>query len=468
VTALLRARGGNPVLGLLALTVLSSAAFGIVAGLSPKYAIAGVFGIGFVVLVFADLAVGVAIFATLSFLSDITSGSSALSFDKLLGVLLIASWAAQRSMSAHSDTNTIIKNHPRLFAAIVGFVAWSALSALWAVSSSVAISYVFVDILQMLLIPVIYGAVRTRRDAYVIVAGFMIGGIVTAGYGLLNPETAAKAAAGGPLSVYQPGRLASAAGDANQTAADLAATMMMAIGLTLVAIRSMKWRILIVATVLVSLIGIIQTLSRSGLIALGAALVGAILMGGRGRRPAGRLAAVAVVILVGYFLVFASSSSLQRVTSSNSSGRNTIWLVAWRMFEANPLLGTGTGNFPNAARLYLVRPGFTDSGYLIITTPKPAHNVYLEMLATLGVPGLILLLGVFIGGAAVTLRAARIFERVGDPELELLTRCTVLALIGYLASDFFLPDLQIKQFWLVFAIGLAMARLARSERRVSV
>lgn len=468
MTALLRARGRNPALGFVTLALLASAAFGILAGLSPKYAIAGVLGVGFVVLVFADLAVGVAIFATLSFLSDITSGSSALSFDKLLGVLLIASWAARRSMSAHSDTRTIIKNHPRLFAAIVGFVAWSALSMLWAVSSSVALSYVFVDILELLLIPVIYGAVNTRRDAYVIVAGFMLGGIVTAGYGLLHPQTAASAAAGGPLSVYQPGRLTSAAGDANQTAADLAATMMMAIGVSLQAARSAKWRILVFATVLVSLIGIVQTLSRSGLVALGAALIGAIVIGGRWRRTAVRLAAVAVVVLLGYFLLVASSSSLQRVTSSNSSGRNTIWLVAWRMFEANPLLGTGTGNFPNAARLYLVRPGFTDSGNLIITTPKPAHNVYLEMLATLGIPGLILLLAVFGGGAGVALRAAHIFERVGDSELDLLTRCTVLALIGYLASDFFLPDLQIKQFWLVFSIGLAMDRLARSELPMSV
>lgn len=462
MTGLLRARGTDPGFGFLLITLFACATVGVVAGLSPKYAIEGVLGIGFAVLVFSDLAAGVAIFAALSFLSDITSGSSALSFDKLLGLLLVASWAARRSASAHTDTRTVIGHHPRLFAAIVAFAVWSTLSVIWAVSSSAALSYVFTDILDLLLIPVVFGAVQSRRDLYVIVAGFLVGGIVTAIYGLLHPETAASVAGGGPSSVYQPGRLSSAAGDANQTAADLAATLMMAIGLSLVAVRSAKWRVLVVAAGLVSVVGIIQTLSRSGLVALGAALIGGVILGGRWRRTAVRLAAVAAVILVGYFLIFASSSSLQRVTSTNSTGRNTIWLVAWRMFEANPLLGTGTGNFQTAARLYLVRPGFTDSGYLIITIPKPAHNVYLEMLATLGVPGLILLLAVFTGWAGAALRGAHIFERIGDSELDLLTRCIVLALIGYFASDFFLPDLQLKQFWLVFAMGLAACKLARS------
>ena len=465
MTGLLRARGSNPGFGVLLVALAVCASVGVVAGLSPKYAIEGVLGIGFAALIFTDLAAGVAIFAALSFLSDITSGSSALSFDKLLGLLLVASWAARRAPSAHADQGTIIGDHPRLFAAIVTFAVWSTLSVIWAVSSSVALSYVFTDLLDLLLIPVVYGAVRTRRDLYVIVGGVLIGGVVTAVYGLLHPETAASVAGKGPGSVYQPGRLSSAAGDANQTAADLAATMMLAIGLGLVAVRSAKWRVLVLVTVLVSLVGIIQTLSRSGLVALGAALIGGVVLGGRWRRSAARLSAVALIILVAYFLIFASSSSLQRVTSSNSDGRNTIWLVAARMFEANPVLGVGTGNFQNAARLYLVRPGFTESGYLIITIPKPAHNVYLEMLATLGVPGLIFLLAVFVGGAAAALRAAHIFERVGDAELELLTRCIVLGLIGYLASDFFLPDLQLKQFWLVFAVGVATFKLTPRTQR---
>jgi putative inorganic carbon (HCO3(-)) transporter len=458
VTALLKARESASAPWVITAAAAICALLGLLVGVNPKYAIEGVLGIGFVFLVFADLAAGVAVFAALSFLSDITSGSSALSFDKLLGILLIASWLARRSTSARTDARTIIGDHPRLFAAIIAFLAWSSLSAIWAVSSGTAFSYVFVDVLDLLLIPVVYGAVRSRRDAYLIIGGFITGGIVTAGYGLLHPASAPTAG-----TVYQPGRLASAAGDANQTAADLAATLMMAVGLGVVARRSVRVRALAAVAVGLSLIGIIQTLSRSGLVALAAALVGGVIFGGPWRRQAVRLVAIATVMVVGYFALFASSSSVSRVTSSNSDGRNTIWTVAWRMFEANPVLGVGTGNFQTASHLYLVRPGLTESGYLIIKTPVATHNVYLQMLAELGVPGLLLLLAALVGVIVVVLRAARIFERLGDRELELAARCTLLGLVAYLTSDFFLPDLQLKQFWMVLAIGLAMFKLARSE-----
>jgi len=459
VTALLKVRGNTPAIWVLAGAVVVCAILGVLVGVSPKYAIEGVLGIGFVFLVFADLAAGAAIFAALSFLSDITSGSSALSFDKLLGILLIASWLARRSTSARSDARTVIGDHPRLFAAIIAFLAWSTLSAIWAVSSGTALSYVFIDVLDLLLIPVVYGAINSRRDAYVIIAGFLVGAIVTALYGFSHPLSA---------SAAQAGRFSSAAGDANQTAADLAAALMMAAGLGLVAARSAGLRLLVLAAVPLSFIGIIASLSRSGLLALGAALLAGVLFGGRWRGLAGRLLLIGAVVVVGYFVFIASAGRASRVTSSNSTGRSTIWTVAWRMFEANPVLGTGTGNFQTAAPLYLVRPGSTPAGNLIITTPEPTHNVYLQMLAELGVPGLILLLAVFVGGIAVMLRAAHIFERLGQRELEFATRCTILALIAYLASDFFLPDLQLKQFWLVFAIGLAMFKLARVEREEAI
>ena len=453
MTALAQRRRADRAFWLAAGITLVCAVIGVVSGVSPKYAIEAVLAVGFVALVFVDLALGVSIFAGLAFLSDALSGSSAVSFDKVLGLLLILAWAARRSASARIDARTIIANHPALFAWIIAFLAWSAVSAVWAVSSSIAIAYVFRDLLELLLIPVVYGAVNSRRDVYVIVGGFLIGGIVTALYGLANPVSDA----------YQPGRLTSAAGDANQTAADLAATLTMAAGLGVVALRSIKMRVLAVTAIVLALIGIIQTLSRSGLVALGVALIAGVVLGGRWRRSALRVLVVSVVVVVGYFLFFAPPSSRQRVTTANADGRDTIWLVGWRMFEANPVLGVGTGNFPNASRLYLERPGLTSSGYLIITTPKVGHNIYLEIMATLGIPGLILMLGMFIGGIVVTLRAAHIFERLGDRDLELISRSVIVTILAFLASDFFISGLQTKEFWLAFALGLAMFKLARTE-----
>ena len=447
-------RGVSPTAWLLGAIVTACAVFGVVAGISPKYAIEGVLGIGFVVVVFSDLALGVGVFAALTFLSDITSGGTALSFDKILGLLLFLSWALRRSTAARDDARTIIGRHPSLFAWLVAFLAWSTISVTWAVSSSVALTYVYHDLLEVLLIPVVYGAINSRRDVYVIIAGFLIGGIVSASYGLANPLPATAAAAG---------RLSSSAGDPNQTAADLVAALTLAAGLGVVARRSLKLRTLAIVAAVLCLIGIVQTLSRSGLVALGFALLAGVFIGGRWRRAARWVLALGVAGVAGYFFLLAPASSVSRVTSSNADGRNTIWTVGWRMFEANSVLGVGAGNFPNAARQYLERPGLTQSGYLIITTPKVTHNIYLEQMDELGVPGLILMLAVFVGGIIVTLRAAHIFERLGDRELELVSRCTILCVCAFLASDFFISGLQTKQFWLALALGLALFKLARTE-----
>ncbi|HTA15995.1 MAG TPA: hypothetical protein VK781_14150, partial [Solirubrobacteraceae bacterium] len=52
------------------------------------------------------------------------------------------------------------------------------------------------------------------------------------------------------------------------------------------------------------------------------------------------------------------------------------------------------------------------------------------------------------------------FERQGDAGLELAARCVVLALIGFLAADFFLSGEFSKQLWLTFGLCSALLGLA--------
>jgi O-antigen ligase len=100
---------------------------------------------------------------------------------------------------------------------------------------------------------------------------------------------------------------------------------------------------------------------------------------------------------------------------------------------------------------------------LIVDTPKVAHNIYLEMLADLGIPGLLAFLGVVGGSLAAAVAAARTFERLGDRELEVMARCAVFALIGFLVSDFFLSGEFSKQLWLAFALGPTLLAMSRSR-----
>ena len=73
------------------------------------------------------------------------------------------------------------------------------------------------------------------------------------------------------------------------------------------------------------------------------------------------------------------------------------------------------------------------------------------------------MVAIFIGGIAAALRAAHIFERLGDSELDLMARACVLGMIGFDVSNFFISGLQTKQFWLIFGLGLALAKLAETE-----
>ena len=140
------------------------------------------------------------------------------------------------------------------------------------------------------------------------------------------------------------------------------------------------------------------------------------------------------------------------------------------MVEDHPVRGIGNGNFANTSVHYLLQPGAIVRDDFIIDTPKVAHNSYLEVLAELGVIGLVLFLTVLGFALACIVKAAWLFERVGDRQMELLSRALFVALVGLLASDFFGSRQFEKQLWLLLALGpafLALARAQLEERRSS-
>ncbi len=52
--------------------------------------------------------------------------------------------------------------------------------------------------------------------------------------------------------------------------------------------------------------------------------------------------------------------------------------------------------------------------------------------------------------------------------MELMSRCALLAIVGFMTSNFFLSGEFSKQLWLVFALGPALLDLARRQRRDTV
>ena len=445
-------RGRSEYAGWAALLLAMSAAVGVAAGVQPSLGVALAIGLAFSLVTISDVTAGLVLFTILSFLDVLNSSSTgAASFIKVAGLLLFGSWYAQRLVGTARARSAVAKLPANLTICVVALALWSALSATWAESSGVALTSTLSFVLNMLLLPIVMVAVRRRDHLHWVLAAFLIGAIISTAYGFISP------AATGSVE----GRLAGGIGDANEQAAVLVAAIPIALALG-AAMRRPALRWLSWGGGIFCLIGVFTTLSRGGLIALGCVMVAAVVFGGRWRSKAALLLAVTLLGTVTYYFAIAPLAARQRVTSASTSGRSDIWRVGWRMVEAHPLIGSGSGNFQEAAIHYVQGIGSITSANLIVNVPHVAHNVYLELLADLGIPGLLAFLGVVVCSMLAVVKSARRFERQGDRDMELVARCMLLALVAFMSADFFLSGEFSKQLWLTFA--LCPAVLALSQR----
>jgi O-antigen ligase len=140
--------------------------------------------------------------------------------------------------------------------------------------------------------------------------------------------------------------------------------------------------------------------------------------------------------------------------------------VGWRMVQAHPVTGVGSGNFQEAAVHYVQGIGTLTAANLIVDVPHVAHNIYLELLADLGIPGLLAFLGVVVSCMLAAAKAARLFEAQGDVPMELIARSLVLALVAFMSADFFLSGEFSKQLWLTLALCPAVLALSQTGSAV--
>src|SRR3954447_18055317 len=422
-------------------------ALGLLAGLRPVYAIAAALGLAFVVLALADLAVGVALFAALAAL-DVLPATSGLSIAKVLGVVLVISWLA--TLAARRDTD-FLTAHPFVSYLLFAFVIWTAISAAWAEVPSAALEAAYRYSLNAALLMIPFAAGRERRHITWVLGAFLVGFALAAMYGFIAPPAPSAA-----------GRLESEGLNADELATALVAGAAVA-GAFAIAWRDRPFvRILTLVLLLTCVVGILFTAPRAGLVALAVALIASVGVGGRRRG----LAATGLIVLslgcVGYFAWLAPPEAVEHVTSvGGGTGRTTIWAVGWRMVEAHPFTGVGADNFQTSSVHYLLRPGALTRTDFIVEKPKVAHNMYLEVLATVGVVGLLMFLSILAFAVRQIVRAARSFARQGDYKLELLARGVLVATCATLAADFFASEQFSKQLWLLLALGPAMAAVAR-------
>ena len=278
--------------------------------------------------------------------------------------------------------------------AVGAFVLWVAASILWASNKGDAVGTT-VSFLGMLGLMVVIGLLEKR---YLVLAwaalAFSAALSVPAGYIVPVPEGSDMAVSG---RFGGPGRAAGTG--PNSYALNLAIAFFVAYFGVL---RRHRMTALLLSPVF--LYGIFATASRTGLIALVATPLLALLVPRLGARLGWRIvpmyvlgaAAIAVIVLaipsVGERALERDMALSQLQSEETWSGRWSNWQGALDVTASHPILGVGAGNYAEAT-LGHSEKGFKQS----LQKGKVAglaHNVFLSVATQLGLVGLILWLGI--------------------------------------------------------------------------
>ncbi len=289
-------------------------------------------------------------------------------------------------------------------AALAAAVIASAVASPW--RAEAAADAVFFVLALIVVIPAVASYVRSGADRTRVLMLVWIGGGVAA-------------ALFGGIQAWRGGFtiMPSAADlESNRLGTTLASALVLALGLVMGGTLKARW--LMVATAIL-FAGLLATMSRTAWVAAVAGL-GVLMVFGSGGR--GRLTLALACGIVGVFGIFllarpfasawkpgATSPSMHQVLGEvrsilnlkQNQNRLVLWRTAMRIAADHPVLGTGFGTFRLAFAEYRP-PGFA---YLETRGDPPfAHNVFLNLAAETGVPGLVAFILLYATALASTWR----------------------------------------------------------------
>jgi O-antigen ligase len=421
---------------------------GIVSVTSPSTLGLAVVGVALLLLAVRNLVWLLAAFTVLTFPDQLPLGLGGGTIAKPLGVLLVLSWALH--LLRHSDAPFLPRDQPLLAAALTAFFAFAVTSTLWATETGAVVSNASRLFQMTLLFVIVFTAVRTRNDLFILTGAYVFAAVVTAAYAITSGVTVA-------------GRLTGGISNPNFLAAELVVAIVLA-GFMLAATSRPAMRVALVASIVLNAVGLILTQSRGGILALATALAVAILIGGRLRPYA--IVGVLLTGVVGatYYVAIAAPAVRDRLTNisaQGSAGRSDEWSIAFRIFRGHSIGGAGLGNYavlaPNyvTQNLQLLRVNFVLRGFV-------AHNTYLQILSELGIIGSTLFAGFLLGVIGLAVTSLRRGALSSDHRASAVARGVIVALIGLLAAYFFASALYAKQLWLLLALAAALATVTRT------
>jgi putative inorganic carbon (hco3(-)) transporter len=234
--------------------------------------------------------------------------------------------------------------------------------------------------------------------------------------------------------------------DPNRMAMSVGIIIPLAIAFFLRRESKLLTRVLCAAAVVLSVIAIVFSHSRGGFMGLSAAMAVWTL-----REK--RLAQTAVVAMLALgMLIFAPKSFWNRTETvsqfeqdASAMGRVHAWHVTSAANLDKPLLGVGVGAFQYAWPLYA--PPEARRSYA-------AHNVFLQVIAELGMIGMALFL-IFIGGGT-----GGAFSASSDPRVGWLARALAASSVGYLICSLFAGFLASPHLFVLMGLAACAHRIS--------
>lgn len=210
-----------------------------------------------------------------------------------------------------------------------------------------------------------------------------------------------------------------------------------------------RWeRLFALGAVAVTLWAIMLSASRGGFLGL---LAAALYLVVRSRRRWRNL--IGVGVLLALVLALAPSSPLPRLLHpsggdrQSSENRLVTWEAGLRMFAAHPLLGVGLDNFKAEVPRYT--PPGTNVDFL-------AHNTYVEIAATMGLPGILAFLAILGFTFASLCRSRRLARKLGAEWIYLTAAGLEAGLPGFAVAIFFLSAAFLKLLWFAVFISAVL------------
>jgi O-antigen ligase len=142
------------------------------------------------------------------------------------------------------------------------------------------------------------------------------------------------------------------------------------------------------------------------------------------------------------------------------------WRAAYTSIRERPFDGLGYGSFePSANNLMRRTPGVDLSNFRLRKNGLVAHSAYIGTLAELGIPGLLLFLGLLGSTAMAIRRAAMTAHRAGALSSARLSYALLISLLGWAVASLFLSSETFRPPWIVIGIALALPKLIADETR---